>query len=350
MELGYLISPEYTPGTDMIRALKDQTQIVSACRELGMSSVFVSEHLSRGQSVWFPPLLLLSRLCEYGEGMTFGTAVLAAGLHNPVALAEYVAFLDAATSGRFVLGLGAGWNRSEFMSMGASMTTRGRALDETVEILRILWGSEEPASYGGEVFTFRDTLLSFRPAAGPQQPIWLGASSAPALRRAARVADAWLISAHMSIEQAAQQMRYYEAKLSEYGHAPPSSRPALRSIFVAPTMEAARRSGGDKLVASYEMFNDWGLFTDIFHEQVASVAYEKVTERAFVGDPDTVAELIVKFVLATGANLLLVRSQWLGMSPRTIIDCLELLCTEVMPRVRRALGTAAVEPEVPRCK
>jgi alkanesulfonate monooxygenase SsuD/methylene tetrahydromethanopterin reductase-like flavin-dependent oxidoreductase (luciferase family) len=348
MQLGYLVSPEYTPGTDMSAALRDQRSVVRACRELGMDSIFVAEHLSRGESVWFPPLMLLSHLCQFGEGMTFGTAVLAAGLHNPVHLAEQAGFLDAATGGKFVLGLASGWNRSEFESVGADMKTRGKALDETMEILRLLWGSQEPVTYHGEVYSFRDTLLSLRPQAGAAQPIWLGASSDRALRRAARAADAWMISSHMSTEHAAAQMETYRQLLAEAGRPYPAVRPALKSIYVAPTMEAAKLTGGDQLTASYEMFKNWGLFTDVFQQRVDTVGYSHVTERASIGDPQTVAEQITDFVRRTDVNYLLVRSQWIGIATSSIIKSLELLCGEVMPLVEAELGSgSAVTPPRP---
>lgn len=345
MQLSYQMSPEYIPGADMTAAVRDQAAVVRACRELGMHGIFVAEHLSRNESIWLPPLMLISRLCEHGEGMTFGTAVLAAALHNPVHLAEQVGFLDAATDGKFVLGLASGWNRSEFETSGADMASRGRALDETVEILRLLWSSEEPVSYNGKVYSFPDTVMSFRPRRGGGQPIWLGGASPRALRRAARVADTWMISSHMSTDQAAEQADMYRRLREEAGQPHPQTRPALKSVFVAPTMEAARSLGGDQLTASYEMFKNWGLFTDVFREQVDTVGYGHVTERAFIGDPDTVAEQIVDFARRTGTNHLLVRSQWLGMTPSAIIGSLELLCQDVLPRVEAELASSASRPD-----
>jgi alkanesulfonate monooxygenase SsuD/methylene tetrahydromethanopterin reductase-like flavin-dependent oxidoreductase (luciferase family) len=341
MRFGYLLSPEYLPRTEMHAALQEQQLIVSACRDLGMSAVLCSEHLSRAHSIWCPPLLLLSKVCEHGEGMTFGTAVLAAGLHNPVALAEQVAFLDAATNGRFVLGLAAGWNRSEFESVGADIHLRGRALDETLEILRALWGSDEPLTYQGQVYRVQDTVLSFRPAAGTGQPVWLGGSSARALARAADQGDTWIVSSHMPTEAAREQAQTYERLLAARGRPVPADRPGVRSVFVAPTVEAARAAGGRTLTASYEMFRKWGLFEDVLDQRLDAVDYQDVTERAIIGNPDHVAEEVVKFARATHTNLLIIRSQWIGVRASAVIDSLELFCTEVAPLVEAELGADA---------
>jgi alkanesulfonate monooxygenase SsuD/methylene tetrahydromethanopterin reductase-like flavin-dependent oxidoreductase (luciferase family) len=338
MRFGYLLSPEYLPGTDMHVALQEQQLIVSACRDLGMSAVLCSEHLSRAHSIWCPPMLLLSKVCEHGEGMTFGTAVLAAGLHNPVALAEQVAFLDAATDGRFVLGLAAGWNRSEFESVGADIHLRGCALDETLEILRALWESDEPVTYRGQVYRLSDAVLSFRPSAGARQPVWLGGGSDRALARAADRGDAWIVSSHMPTEAAYEQARTYERLLAARTRPAPAVRPGIRSVFVAPTVEAARASGGRTLTASYEMFRQWGLFEDVLDQRLDAVNYETVTERAIIGNPGNVAEEIVKFIRATNTNLLILRSQWIGVRASAVIDSLELFCTEVAPLVEAELG------------
>jgi hypothetical protein len=76
-----------------------------------------------------------------------------------------------------------------------------------------------------------------------------------------------------------------ERLLREAGRDMPAIRPALRSVFVGSTMEQARALGGDKLADSYEMMKNWGLFRDVLAQNLASVDYQHVTERAFIGDP-----------------------------------------------------------------
>src|SRR4051812_42803537 len=98
----------------MALALQEQQQLGRLCADAGYTSVFVGEHFSHGPSIWLPPVPLLVRLASEGLDLDFGTAVLVAPLHQPVALAEEIAFLDHMTQGRFTLGLSAGWNAGEF--------------------------------------------------------------------------------------------------------------------------------------------------------------------------------------------------------------------------------------------
>lgn len=338
MRVGYHISPEYTIGTDLARAIRDQQRIVAAAKDLGMDTVTCAEHFSRGDSVWLPPLMTLARVSEVAEGMTLGTAVLAAALHHPLALAEEVAYLDAATEGRFVLGLASGWNRREFDAMGVPMERRGQAVDELIEFLRLLWGSEGPVSYHGSVYRFDNITMSFRPQHGAEQPIWLGASTDVALRRTVKLADTWLVSSHMSTAEAGRQASEFERLLAESGRPVPAIRPGLKSIYVSRTVEEAKAEGGAALMGSYQMFQEWGLFQDIFNSNIDQVSYTDVTERAVIGSPETTAEALVNYLRATRVNMLLVRGQWIGMDAANIIDSLELLMTEVIPLVDRELS------------
>lgn len=338
MKTAYLMSPEYLPGSNMSSALRDQRDIVIACRELGMAGVFAAEHLSREDSVWLPPLLALTRVAEHSGEMMLGTSVLIGAFHHPIELAEQVAFLDAMTGGRFILGLAAGWNRSEFESMGVPLSTRGAALDETITVLRLLWGSKGPVSFKGSVYQFENVEMSFRPTHGAEQPIWLGGSSTRALRRAAAVGDNWIVSSHMAPTDASIQARIYLDELDKVGRERPAIRPGIRSIFVGKSEEAAARVGGETLTGSYQVFGKWGLFRDVLNNDVDNVRYLDVTGRALIGDIDSVAAGLIEFGRMTGVNLLIVRGQWLGLAATDIIRSLEVLHSDVMPIVNHELA------------
>jgi alkanesulfonate monooxygenase SsuD/methylene tetrahydromethanopterin reductase-like flavin-dependent oxidoreductase (luciferase family) len=341
LDLGYFLNPEYPPKADLAQAIAEQQQTVALCRDLGMKAVVVGEHFSRETSVWLPPLMLLSRLCEHGRGMLFGTGVLVAPLHRPIVLAEQAAFLDVLTEGNFALGLSAGWNRAEFESMGVPTRGRGGRLEETVEILRLLWKSDEPVSYAGTHCRLDETMLSLKPVQRGGPPIWIGASSDVGLRRAARIGDAWIASSHLSNDEVVAQAETFGGYRKEFDRELPRVRPGLRNIYVAPTLERAVREAGPHLTSSYSMFKDWGLFAEVLREGSGDVDFDKAAQRAIIGSPELVAEQIVKFVRHSGVNLLLVRVQWLGIEHRHINSCLELMASEVLPLVQSELASTA---------
>jgi alkanesulfonate monooxygenase SsuD/methylene tetrahydromethanopterin reductase-like flavin-dependent oxidoreductase (luciferase family) len=347
LELGYFINPEYESSYPIDRALREQRSTVALAQELGMTATFVGEHFSFGNFAWLPPMMLLTKVHDAAPEMMFGTAVLSSPLHRPAVLAEQAAFLDAATGGRFVLGLAAGWNPFEFETMGEPLKGRGRRLEEAVAVMRRLWASPEPADFDGPTYPYRNLSLGLRPARAGGPPIWLGGSSRVALDRAARIGDSWIISSHTPSEAALGQVGIYHERLTAAGRRRPAVRPGLRNVFVARTHEEAIARCRPYLTASYSMFNKWGLFTDVLKEPTQEVDFERASERALIGSVEEVAEELTRFILPGDLTLLLARSQWLGIPHKYIDESMVLLATEVLPLVNAELAKARPEVVAP---
>lgn len=335
INLGYFINPEYPSDYPIPQAIQEQRHLVALAAELGMTSVFVGEHYSHGDFAWLPPLMLIAGIHDAAPGMRYGTAVLAAPLHDPVVLAEQAAYLDAATDGNFVLGLAAGWNPNEFAALGRRLAGRGARLEQSIALMRELWAGRSVTV--GEPET--KIRLGLRPGGegGPQ--IWLGGSSAHALDRAARLADAWVISSHVPAADALRQVAVFRERLSVMGRPLPPVRPGLRNIYVGRTHEDAVARCAPFLTASYAMFDRWGLFKQVLDDHRPELDYERAAERAIIGSVEEVAEHLVDFVRASDLNLLLARSQWLGIPHAEIEHSIELLATEVMPMVDAELAS-----------
>jgi probable F420-dependent oxidoreductase len=105
-------------------------------------------------------------------------------------VAKQAAEVDLLTNGRFRLGIGIGWNHVEYEALGQSFSTRGRRIEEQVDLLRQLWTTRS-VTVAGEFDTITGAGLSPMPLQQPI-PIWFGATSTPAYRRAGRLADGWL--------------------------------------------------------------------------------------------------------------------------------------------------------------
>jgi probable F420-dependent oxidoreductase len=104
-------------------------------------------------------------------------------------VAKQAAEIDILTAGHFRLGVGLGWNSVEYEALGKDFHSRGRRLSEQVQLLRALT-SERSVSFKGVYETVTGAGISPLPVQRPL-PIWFGASSPPALRRAGRIADGW---------------------------------------------------------------------------------------------------------------------------------------------------------------
>jgi probable F420-dependent oxidoreductase len=111
--------------------------------------------------------------------------------HRPAVLtAKILASIDVLSEGRLVLGVGAGWCREEFEALGTDpFAERGAVTDEYLLACRELWTSENP-SFNGKYVKFSNIFFQPRPVQ-KRVPIWVGGESGPALRRTAKLGDAW---------------------------------------------------------------------------------------------------------------------------------------------------------------
>jgi probable F420-dependent oxidoreductase len=112
--------------------------------------------------------------------------------HRPAVLAaKMLATLDVLSGGRLIVGIGAGWLRSEF---DAVVTTpfkeRGAVTDEYIDAFKVLWAEQSP-KFDGRYTKFDGIVLEPKPLQKPHPPIWVGGEGPAALRRAARIGNAW---------------------------------------------------------------------------------------------------------------------------------------------------------------
>ena len=118
-------------------------------------------------------------------------AVMVVPYRPAVLAAKMLATIDALSGGRLTVGIGAGWLEAEFDVVAVTpFAARGAVTDEYIRAFRTLWTEEDPRLAGNWV-EFDDVLFEPKPVQKPHPPIWVGGESGPALRRAARLGDAW---------------------------------------------------------------------------------------------------------------------------------------------------------------
>jgi probable F420-dependent oxidoreductase len=184
---------------------------------LGYESVWMPEHLvipvgmsgSPHAGAEHPPIppdvpvfdvfAYLSFLAGQTEQIHFGTQVYNIGLRHPFIVARAVATLDVVSNGRLEFGVGASWLKAEWEAVGLDFATRGRRVDETIEVCRRLW-SEEVVEHHGEFFDFGPVMFEPKPTHAPWPPLHIGGDGPAALRRAAQVGEGWIPMNH-TLEQ-----------------------------------------------------------------------------------------------------------------------------------------------------
>lgn len=145
------------------------------------------------------PLMLYAFLAGVTTTLRFGTAVLVLPQRDPLLLAKQLATADQLSQGRVELGIGAGWLADEFEALGVDFATRGRRTDECIEVLRMLW-RDPVASYHGDHIRFDGIKLTTYPVQATI-PIVVGGHSAPAMRRAGRLGDAFLPATNIGFDE-----------------------------------------------------------------------------------------------------------------------------------------------------
>ncbi len=147
-------------------------------------------------------LMALAFVAAVTERIGLGTEVLVLPQRQPVLVAKQVSTLDTLSAGRVRLGVGTGWQESEYQALGADFHRRGKAMDEAVELLRACWRQRE-VDFAGAHYRVQTMAMEPKPPRPGGPPIWLGGSSPAALRRAGRLADGWLANVGCGAEQIA---------------------------------------------------------------------------------------------------------------------------------------------------
>jgi probable F420-dependent oxidoreductase len=156
----------------------------------------------------------LAYLAARTERLRLGTHVFHIGLRHPFTTARGAQTVDVLSNGRFELGIGASWLEEEWDAVQLDFSTRGRRVDEAIEICQRLW-TEETVTHHGEFFRFDEVVFEPKPVQRPGPPILVGGESNAALRRAARLGDGWIGMAH-TFESAAAQIEVLRSLLGEH--------------------------------------------------------------------------------------------------------------------------------------
>lgn len=145
-----------------------------------------------GPHVFFDPFVAMAAAGGATSRVKLGTAVTQPFSRHPAHLAQTFLTLSHATGGRVILGLGAG-EAENLTPYGVGRERAVARVAEAIEIIRLLWASDEPVSFDGEFWRLQDAVLGLGGAsAGPLPPIWLAAHGPKMLALAGRAADGWL--------------------------------------------------------------------------------------------------------------------------------------------------------------
>jgi probable F420-dependent oxidoreductase len=172
-------------------------EVAIAAEAAGWMGFSFTEHpvpgarwLDAGGHQTLDPIVALSHVAAVTTRMRLLTYLVVAPYRNPFLLAKAAATVDKLSGGRFILGMGTGYNKSEFHALGVDFDERNALFDEALDVLPLHW-SGEPFSYKGSHFEGRDVIARPMPVQNPI-PIWIGGNSRLTRRRVGERAQGWM--------------------------------------------------------------------------------------------------------------------------------------------------------------
>lgn len=209
----------------------------------------------------FDPFLVLTAAAVVTTRLRLGTGIALVANHDPITLAKQIATLDRISGGRFLLGVGAGWNKEEIENHGVEFETRWRRAVEHLEAMRAIWTQEE-ASFAGKWVNFERIWSWPKPVQQPHPPILLGTLQPSAL--VIRHADGWLPLSVSHPGQLPERIAALRARAEEAGRDPAGIEVTVFSLERTAVDRVAEYAemGADRVVLrarirSVEEFSDY---------------------------------------------------------------------------------------------
>jgi probable F420-dependent oxidoreductase len=185
----------------------DPAFMAQKAEEVGFESIWYAEHpvLPVHSESNFPsggpipetyahfadPYIALARASGVTSTIKLATGITLVPERNPLLLAKEIATLDRFSNGRFLFGIGAGWNREETEIFGGDFDHRWTQVRESVAVMKELWTKDE-AEYHGRYYDFPLVKCNPKPVQKPHPPVILGGMAKNALRRVATWGDGWM--------------------------------------------------------------------------------------------------------------------------------------------------------------
>lgn len=320
------------------RLYRDVLDQIATAEQLGIDSVWLTEHHFCDDGYTPSPLVLAAAIAERTTRLRIGTNLMLLPLHDPIRLAEDSATLSLLSGGRFDLGVGLGYRQLEFDAFGRSLVNRPSLLEEGVEVIRRAW-SGAPIDFVGRRFSYGDIVVQPTPVDVPR--LLVGGMSDVAIERVARIADGFLST------QNAHHATYLDAIRRHRGDLDEAAIYAGQWAIIADDPEREWARIGDHALYQLNEYVAWGAFgppdqVPQFPDRAAIVAGGAYQ----LWDPETAVRELTALLAGTPE----IRDvHFWAQLPGEPVDSgsarIELLATKVVPAVRAALNGGDGTPD-----
>jgi probable F420-dependent oxidoreductase len=198
--------------------------------ELGFDSAWTQEQLL-GAWNQLAPIETMTYAAACTRRLRLGCTVFVSTLYSPVHLAKSLSTLDQLSRGRIEIGVGTGGPGRPFAAFGVDPRRYVARFTEGIELMKALW-TQPRVTFDGEFWQLQDEAMEPKPFQKPYPPLWFGAASEPALRRAVRRGDGFFGAGSTPTARFAEQVAVVREALAEAGR-PAESFPIAKRVYVA---------------------------------------------------------------------------------------------------------------------
>lgn len=319
MKIGMFINTQFPEGDSVAARVPELVEQVRVARQSGFRSLLFPHHYLTAPLQMLQIAPMMAYLAREADGMTIGGNILLLPLENPVHVAEEAATMDVLTGGNFIVGVGLGYREGEFEAMGVSLKERAPRFSESIALMRRLW-TEDRVTHHGRFYSVTDHGISLKPIQPGGPPVWVAGLVEAAVKRAARIGDAWLIANATTLGATEPLMKVYRATLAELGKTV-TEFPIARECYVGANHATAMEECRAALEYKYNSYAAWGMESPTAHMSFEEMA----RDRFIIGDKVFVKEEIACWEETLGVNHMVMRVQWPGLPQEQVLGSIRRL-------------------------
>jgi alkanesulfonate monooxygenase SsuD/methylene tetrahydromethanopterin reductase-like flavin-dependent oxidoreductase (luciferase family) len=330
MRFGIQLTSIYDAHTDPRQQRREHEETVRLCEQVGFDLMSAGQHFLGTELRYFQPVPWLAHMSTHAPTMRTNTGIILLSMVNPVDIAEQMATLDVLTDGKAIFGVGLGYSAHEFAAFGVKPVTRVARFEEALALVRALW-SGETVSFAGRFFTVENARPAVQPLQPGGLPVWIGGQASGAVRRAARLGDAWYAPPFPTHSELIELRKLFLKTREEHGLPTDGDFPVRRELLIAPTAAAAMDAAVERYRVRYETYRKWGLSGE--NVPSGQLVREEIESHFILGPAQECAEGLRRLADETGMTHFMFKPHWPGLPHREAMRQIEEFGTKVIPAV-----------------
>lgn len=329
MKFGTGLSLQHPLGVDLWEQLTGGVERAKRAEAMGFDFIGTGQHYVAQPYQMLQPFPVLAFLAPQVKMRLVATIIVP--LQNPVDLAEQIATLDVLSRGRITLDAALGYRDEEYHAFGIPRRVRAQRMEETLKLLPELW-TKDQVTFHGSQFHLDRSPTGLKPVQRPHPPIWVAATSDPAIQRAGRLGLPWAVAPAEAMSNIIRHLPMYEKALKEAGHPKPKEFIMIRGFCVRERRAEAWELAEKYLGAKFATYSRWGQDRAVTDEKpFAGQSFQELASEHFIiGDPDDCMRGLERLV-ALGATHTHLYTQWPGVPVEQEDETLRVFGAKIQP-------------------